>query len=88
MAGAVTARRGAGGPRRLSAATWPRIRRTWASPRPTSSSRAGCSLWAALFGCVSFEVFGQYGADTFADPQDLFEHHLAVLVETVGLTPS
>ena len=41
--------------------------------------------WAALFGCISFEVFGQYGADTLTDPADLFEHHLGVLVETVGL---
>jgi AcrR family transcriptional regulator len=45
----------------------------------------GVLAWAALFGCVSFEVFGQYGADTFAEPGDLFEHHLQVLVATVGL---
>ena len=45
----------------------------------------GVLMWAALFGCISFEVFGQYGPDTFTQPQDLFEHQLRVLVETVGL---
>jgi hypothetical protein len=45
----------------------------------------GLFAWAALFGCVSFEVFGQYGDDTFGDPGDLFEHHVAALVEAVGL---
>ncbi|MBC2933790.1 TetR/AcrR family transcriptional regulator [Nocardioides sp. zg-1228] len=45
----------------------------------------GLFAWAALFGCVSFEVFGQYGADTFTDPEDVFEHHLDLLVGTVGL---
>jgi hypothetical protein len=45
----------------------------------------GLFAWAALFGCVSFEVFGQYGADTCTEPGDLFEHHVAALVEAVGL---
>jgi hypothetical protein len=33
-------------------------------------------LWAVLFGAVSLEVFGQYGADTFAEPEALFEHQI------------
>ena len=41
--------------------------------------------WASLFGCVSFEVFGQYGADTFGAPDDLFEHQLELLADTMGL---
>lgn len=45
----------------------------------------GVLAWAALFGCVSFELFGQYGPETFTDPDALFEQHLAVLAETVGL---
>ena len=45
----------------------------------------GVLAWAALFGCVSFELFGQYGRETFTDPDALFEQHLAVLAETVGL---
>jgi hypothetical protein len=36
---------------------------------------------------VSFEVFGQYGAGTFSDPRRLFDHHLDVLLGTVGLPP-
>lgn len=45
----------------------------------------GLLCWAAVFGAVSFEVFGQYGADTFGDPAGLFEYHLEVLADTVGL---
>ena len=52
---------------------------------PDAVLARGMLAWAALFGCISFEVFGQYGADTLADPADLFEHHLGVLVATVGL---
>jgi len=43
-------------------------------------------VWAALFGCVSFEVFGQYGPDTFSDPEALFEAHLLRLAGLLGLT--
>lgn len=46
----------------------------------------GVLVWAALFGAVNFEVFGQYGADTFTDPAALFEHHLAVLDQILGLS--
>lgn len=46
----------------------------------------GVLAWASLFGCVSFEVFGQYGADTFAAPEALFDHHLALIADSVGLT--
>jgi AcrR family transcriptional regulator len=47
---------------------------------------ANCALvWTSLFGAVSFEVFGQYGADTFAAPEELFDHHLEVLAGVAGL---
>ncbi len=36
--------------------------------------------WVTLFGAVNFEVFGQYGPDTFAEPAAMF----AVLVELTG----
>jgi len=39
----------------------------------------GALVWTSLFGAVSFEVFGQYGADTFAARDELFAHHLAAL---------
>lgn len=45
----------------------------------------GTLVWAALFGIISFEVFGQYGAGTFSDPEQLFEQHLLVLKGVVGL---
>lgn len=46
----------------------------------------GSLTWASLFGCVSFEVFGQYGAGTFTDPADVFDRHLALLADVAGLT--
>jgi AcrR family transcriptional regulator len=46
---------------------------------------AGVFGWAALFGCVSFEIFGQYGADCLGDPEGLFEHHLEMLAQSLGL---
>ncbi len=52
---------------------------------PDEAITRGVLAWAALFGCVSFELFGQYGRETFTDPDALFEQHLAVLAETVGL---
>lgn len=40
--------------------------------------------WAALFGAVSFEVFGQYGEKTFAAPAELFEQQTALLASLIG----
>ncbi len=45
----------------------------------------GVLAWAALFGLVSFEVFGQYGPDGLGDPEALFERHLGVLADDLGL---
>ena len=46
-------------------------------------------VWAALFGCVSFEVFGQYGPDTLSDPAQAFDQQvrmaLAVLRGSLDL---
>ena len=71
-------------PRRL-ARDLARIRRDLDLTVPDSVVARGMLAWAALFGCVSFEVFGQYGRSTFADPKDIFELHLRALVEAVGL---
>lgn len=30
-------------------------------------------VWTSVFGLVSFEVFGQYGADIFSRPAQLFD---------------
>ena len=47
----------------------------------------GALVWTSLFGTISFEVFGQYGPDTFAAREELFGHHLAVLGDVAGLVP-
>jgi len=84
QAGAVTVDDAPITPRRLSR-DLARIRRETGTTAPDSLLALGMLVWAALFGCVSFEVFGQYGPDTLTRPEDLFEHHLTVLVGTVGL---
>lgn len=71
-------------PRRL-ARDLARIRREMGLTAPDRLIARGLFAWAALFGCVSWEVFGQYGPGTFAEPGDLFEQHLRALVEAVGL---
>ena len=45
----------------------------------------GVLVWSALFGAVSFEVFNQYGPDTFSAPAELFDHQLSVLAGVAGL---
>ncbi|WP_026555579.1 TetR/AcrR family transcriptional regulator [Arthrobacter sp. 35W] len=55
---------------------------------PEALLARGVLVWAALFGAVNFEVFGQYGAATFGDPAALFECHLDALAGLVGLPGS
>lgn len=45
----------------------------------------GLTVWTGLFGAVTFEVFGQYGQDTIADPEQLFEFHLTAMLSLLGL---
>lgn len=52
---------------------------------PDAALARGVLVWTSVFGAVSFEVFGQYGPDTFAARDELFEHQLAVLQRVVGL---
>jgi AcrR family transcriptional regulator len=63
------------------------IRRDLGLAVPDRLLARGALVWTSLFGAVSFEVFGQYGADTFAARDELFEHHLAVLAGVAGLEP-
>ena len=83
-AGVVSLDEGAVTPRRLSR-DLARIRRQMGLTVPDQLLTRAMFAWAALFGCVTWEVFGQYGRDTFSEPGDLFEHHLQALVEAVGL---
>ena len=62
-----------------------RIREQLALSVPDEVVARGLLVWSALFGAVSWEVFGQYGGGTVTDPAGLFEHHLRVLASTVGL---
>jgi AcrR family transcriptional regulator len=52
---------------------------------PEALLARGALVWTSLFGAISFEVFGQYGADTFAARDELFTHHLGVLAGMAGL---
>ncbi len=44
----------------------------------------GITMWVGLFGAVTFDVFDQYGTDTFADRAELFELQLDGLLEQIG----
>lgn len=70
------------------AADLERIRSEMGLAVPDGPLARGALVWTSLFGAVSFEVFGQYGADTFAAPDELFDHHLTVLADLAGLRPS
>lgn len=45
----------------------------------------GVLVWTSVFGAVSFEVFGQYGPDTFPAREELFAHQMRTLADVVGL---
>ncbi|MFT4287546.1 TetR/AcrR family transcriptional regulator [Nocardioides sp.] len=63
--------------------TFAAVREEYALDLPDDVLAAGACAWASLFGCVTFEVFGQYGPGGFGDPAALFEHHLGVIADTV-----
>ena len=65
-----------------------RIRTEISADLPDDVLARGLFVWPALFGAVSFEVFGQYRTDTFTDPESLFDHHLALLARTAGFRPT
>ncbi len=62
------------------------IRGEYGSALDSSQLVAATVAWTGIFGAVSFEVFGQYGADTFADPEALFEAQLRVIATAAGLS--
>jgi Tetracyclin repressor-like, C-terminal domain len=63
-----------------------RIRAEFSTDIPDELMARGVLAWAGLFGCVSFEVFGQYGPGTFHAVDDLFELQLRLLADMSGLT--
>ncbi|HMS76014.1 TetR/AcrR family transcriptional regulator [Gordonia sp. (in: high G+C Gram-positive bacteria)] len=46
---------------------------------------AGSTVWAALIGAVSLEVFGQYGTGTFRHPEMLFEAQVRLAMSRILL---
>ena len=67
------------------AADLAKIREEMGLAVPEPALARGVLVWTSLFGAISFEVFGQYGADTFAARDGLFGHHLAILAGVAGL---
>lgn len=53
-------------------------------PFPAELAARVLLVWPALFGAVSWEVFGQYGAGTLADPAALFAHSVELLAGQLG----
>ena len=62
------------------------IRRQFDVDLPDEVLVEGVLAWTSLFGQVSFEVFGQFGADRLGDPAALFELHLDALADRLGLS--
>lgn len=62
-----------------------RIRAAFDTTAPDDLMLRGVLSWASLFGCISFEVFGQFGPGTFTAADELFEHQLQVLADLTGL---
>jgi hypothetical protein len=54
-----------------------RIRDEFGLQLPDWLLARGLTVWCALFGAVSFDVFDMYGAQTFTDRAQVFETHIA-----------
>lgn len=78
QAGAVVAIEGPA-PQPLSG-DYDRLRAEFGFPGADDLVTRCTALWAALVGAVSLEVFGQYGADTFTDPAELFDAQFETLL--------
>ncbi|MFJ6003235.1 TetR/AcrR family transcriptional regulator [Arthrobacter sp. NPDC092385] len=63
------------------------IREELSLAAPDGVLAATVQAWSALFGAVSFEVFGQYGAGSFADLDALFRYTVRRLARQLGLDP-
>lgn len=71
------------------AAVFEGVREQFGIDLPDDVLVAGTLVWAGLFGCVSLEVFGQYGPEGLgADGAELFTRHLALLAGALGLVVS
>jgi AcrR family transcriptional regulator len=64
------------------------IRKDFQLDAPDWLFSRGITVWSAMFGAVSFDVFDMYGRDTFVDRAELFELQLDRLVELLGFRRS
>jgi AcrR family transcriptional regulator len=58
------------------AANFADIRAEFGTDTTDAAIARGVLVWASLFGTISFDIFDQYGRDTFTSRDDLFELHL------------
>lgn len=82
-AGTLTVENGVPVPKSL-AGDFAAIRDQYGLNIPDPVMARGLLAWSSLFGAISFEVFQQYGPNTFTDLDALFEHHLEVLLAMLG----
>ncbi|MEV6138293.1 WHG domain-containing protein [Nocardia sp. NPDC051990] len=66
------------------AANFADIRASFGHDIPDWLVARGITMWVGLFGAVTFDVFDQFGTDTFADRAELFELQLDGLLEQLG----
>lgn len=83
-AGAVDVSKAVGIPTSL-ATDFDAIRAEYGITVPDELLARGVFVWSSLFGAVSFDVFDQYGSGTFTDRGAIYDHHLDVMAETLGL---
>lgn len=60
------------------------IRAEFDFPGADAAVTKSIMLWSSIVGAISLEVFGQYGADTFRDPEAAFDAVLRVVLDTVA----
>ncbi|MFE3982985.1 TetR/AcrR family transcriptional regulator [Nocardia tengchongensis] len=62
------------------------IREEFGHEMPDWLLARGISVWMALIGAVSFDVFHWYGTDRVGDRSEIFEYHLDNVSTLAGLT--
>jgi AcrR family transcriptional regulator len=61
-----------------------RIRHEFGFPGDDSVIAKCFLFWAGIWGAISLEVFGQYGAGTLTDPEAVFDTQLRLLVDMLA----
>jgi len=84
-AGALTAVEGGAVVPQALAGNLAAVREELGLTLPDELLARGVLIWTSVFGAVSFEVFGQYGRDTFPAQEELFQHQMETLAGLVGL---